>query len=205
MQNSSWKRSGGIERSSSLVRTGMRCQMSSIGPFGMRFLRNRDCSARSTATRFLSRWMLSNWDTETGQRRFICRCRASYPEVAMPEPAVGVKLRRGSLPRHAPALDDGMAVGEPHQALDVLVDHQDSLSGGAQPPEAAPDLLAHERREAFGRFVEDQEMRVGDERAADGEHLLLAAGKLVSLVVLPFPEAGKKLEHLFGGPGVAPA
>ena len=76
----------------------------------------------------------------------------------MPEPAVGVKLRRGSLPRHAPALDDGVAVGELHQALDVLVDHEDRLPGGAQAPEAVPDLLAHERREAFGRLVENQEM-----------------------------------------------
>ena len=123
----------------------------------------------------------------------------------MPEPAIGVKLRRASLPRYAPALDNGVAVGEPEQALDVFVDHQDSLSGAAQPPEAAPDLLAHERREAFGRFVEDQEVRVRDEGAADGEHLLLAAGKLISLVVAPFPEAGKEPEHLFRGPGIAPA
>ena len=45
---------GGIERSSSLVRTGMRARLLDR-PLGMRFLRNRDCSARSTATRLRSR------------------------------------------------------------------------------------------------------------------------------------------------------
>ena len=37
-----------------------------------------------------------------------------------------------ALPGDAAALDDGVPVGELHQALDVLVDHQDGLAGGAQ-------------------------------------------------------------------------
>ena len=143
--------------------------------------------------------MFSTWDTDTGQRRFICRWRASYPEVAMPEPAVGVKLRRGSLPRHAPALDDGVAVGELHQALDVLVDHQDGLSGGARSRRGSarsPRARAARGLRSLRRGSGDG---VGDERAADGEHLLLAAGKLVSHV-LGLAEAGKRTPP---GPGVA--
>ena len=41
-------------RSSSLVRGGILCQMSSALPLGMRFFRKRDWRARSTAIRFRS-------------------------------------------------------------------------------------------------------------------------------------------------------
>src|SRR3989337_3274452 len=101
-------------------------------------------------------------------------------KVAMPEATVRVKRRGASLPRHPAALDDGVAVGELHQALDVLVDHQDGLPRAAQALEAFPDLLAHQRRESFSGFIQDQEMGIRDQGAADGEHLLLAAGELVA-------------------------
>src|SRR5688572_4080738 len=186
MQNSSWKRSGGIWRSSSLVRSGILCQMSSGSPLGMRFFRNGERRARSTATRLRSRWMRSISARDFGQSILD-------PEVAMPEPAVGVKLARSALPRHAPALDDGMAVGELHQALDVLVDDEHGLSRGAQALEALPDLLAHQRRQALGRFVKDQQMRVRHEGPADGEHLLLAAGELVTHVLRARTQRREKL------------
>ncbi len=34
--------------------------------------------------------------------------------------------------------------------------------------------------DAFGRFVEDEKLRAGDESAADGELLLLAAGQIAA-------------------------
>ena len=39
-----------------------------------------------------------------------------------------------------------------------------------------------QRRQAFGRLVEDQQIGVGHQRAADGQHLLLAAGQLGAAV-----------------------
>jgi hypothetical protein len=81
-------------------------------------------------------------------------------------------------------------VGEADQALHVLVDHQDRLAARAQRPEAAPDLLAHQRRQPLGRLVEDQQARLGDQGAADREHLLLAAGELVAEVVAPSRRRG---------------
>ena len=69
-------------------------------------------------------------------------------------PAIGGERGGASLPGDAPALDDRMPVGEPHEALDVLVDHQNRLPGLAQAAEAFPDFLAHEWRQALGRLVE---------------------------------------------------
>src|SRR4051812_29912901 len=148
MQNSSWKRSGGIWRRSSFVSSGIFAHSAgsssrSRRSAGMRFFQNADCSARSTAMRFLSRWIFSISSRDFGQRKSMTAPCGLDPEVAMPEAAVGVKLGGASLPRDPPALDDGVAVGELHQPLDVLVDHQDRLARGAQALEAFPDLFAH--------------------------------------------------------------
>ena len=45
--------------------------------------------------------------------------------------------------------------------------------------QAAPDFVADQRRQAFGRLVEDEQPRIGHQRAADRQHLLLAAGQQV--------------------------
>jgi len=101
-------------------------------------------------------------------------------EVARPDPAVGIELRRGAAPRDAPALDDHMAIGELDQPVHVLVDHQDGLAGLAKLPQATPDLLADQLGEALGRFVQDEQPGVGHQRAPDREHLPLAARQLVA-------------------------
>jgi hypothetical protein len=40
---------------------------------------------------------------------------------------------------------------------------------------AGPDVLADHRGKPFGRLVEDEQARIGHQRPADGQHLLLAA------------------------------
>ena len=51
----------------------------------------------------------------------------------------------------------------------------------------SPDLLDDDRREAFGRLVEQQEPRAGAQDAADRQHLLLAAGQLGALAARAAP------------------
>jgi hypothetical protein len=72
-----------------------------------------------------------------------------------------------------------------------------------QARETGPDLLAHQRRQTLGRFVEDQQARVGDEGATDRQHLLLAAGKLVAEVSRPLPEAREQAVDPGRGPRLA--
>ena len=63
-----------------------------------------------------------------------------------------------------------------------------ALSAG----EASPDLRADQRRQALGRLVEDQEARVGHQRAPDRQHLLLAARQLVAEMCRAARRAGEK-------------
>src|SRR6266853_345022 len=94
-------------------------------------------------------------------------------------------------------------IGDLDQAFHVLVDHQDRLAGRLERGETPPDLLAHQRREPLGRLVEDEQVRIGHERPADGEHLLLAARELAAEVVHALGEAGEECQHLGERPWVA--
>jgi len=67
MQNSSWKRCGGIWRSSSLVSSGILYQIVSASPRGILLRRKADWRARSTATCLRSRWIFSSSARDFGQ------------------------------------------------------------------------------------------------------------------------------------------
>ena len=69
------------------------------------------------------------------------------------------------------------AVGELERAVHVLLDEQDGGSLLAQPCQELEDLVDENRCEAERGLVEQEQLRAGHERAPDGEHLLLAAGK----------------------------
>src|SRR5262249_18683678 len=87
----------------------------------------------------------------------------------------GRKLAGTATPYDFAALDQIMTIGDADQRRDVLVDHQDRLAGILEAREAVPDFGADERCESLGRFVQDQEPRVGHQRATDRQHLLFAA------------------------------
>ena len=56
-------------------------------------------------------------------------------------------------------------------------------------------LLDQQRREAERRLVEDEQLRLGHQAAADREHLLLAAGQRAGALALPFGEPREDREH----------
>src|SRR4051812_13612433 len=110
------------------------------------------------------------------------RTAALYPEIALLH--LGARLERCGVaaPDHLALLEHEVAVGELGQRLDLLVDDDDRQASAFQRVQPGPDLLAYDRREALGRLVEDEEARIGHERAADRQHLLLAAGELRAAV-----------------------
>lgn len=115
---------------------------------------------------------------------------ASHPQVIAPDAAVGIQGRGIAAPHHLPALQYHMAVGQAHQFVNVFVDHQNRLPFGLERCQATPDFLANHWRQAFGGFIQNEQARVGRQRAADGQHLLLAARELVAQVVGPLLQPG---------------
>src|SRR3954465_7875984 len=103
-------------------------------------------------------------------------------DVALDGTALALKLTAVARKHDASPLHYREAVGEARERVEVAVDDQRGLAALLQHAERAPDLLAHERREALRRLVQHQYRGLREERATDGEHLLLAAGDLVAVV-----------------------
>src|SRR2546421_11316877 len=89
---------------------------------------------------------------------------------------------------------DVIAVRNRRGEAEILLDEQNGKTLFLQRPDGAADLLDDDRRQAFGRLVEQQEPRSGAQDAADREHLLLAAGKLGALAAQPLLDVGKQRE-----------
>src|SRR6266404_872525 len=113
--------------------------------------------------------------------------RSGDADVALEQPLVGGELARGAGVRDAAALEDKRLRGERKRDLGVLLDEDHGHAG--EVGERLRKLLDDERREALERLIEEQEPGVGQERARDGEHLLLAPGKLIAPVRAPLGEA----------------
>src|SRR5258708_25666570 len=128
----------------------------------------------------------------------------SDAEIAVLQLGVRCEIGRAAAPDHASFFQHVMTVGYLAQRSDVLVDDKDGKSFRFQLRDRAVDLGADERREAFGGLVEDQEARVGHQRAADGEHLLLAAGELVAVVAMAGLELREERIYALERPRAAP-
>ena len=65
---------------------------------------------------------------------------------------------------------------------------------GLEPPDRRADLLDDDRGQPLGRLVQQQQAGAGAQDAADGQHLLLAAGELGALAPPPLPQVREQLE-----------
>ena len=75
----------------------------------------------------------------------------------------------------AAGLEQVGAIDHAQHLLHVLLDDQHGEAAGADALDQLEHLLDDDRREAGGRLVEQQQLRLGHQRAADRAHLLLAA------------------------------
>src|SRR5499426_1271201 len=107
---------------------------------------------------------------------------------------------RVSAPAHASALEHVMAVGKSSENLEILVHDQDRLAAALELTQDFPDLAADDGGKAFGCLVQDQQLRVGHQRACDRQHLLLPTRELAAHLRSALADPGKKLEDRVGGP-----
>jgi hypothetical protein len=126
----------------------------------------------------------------------------SDAEQALLELAIGGKPRR---------IDDAVDAAVDHDRdiardcgsdADILLDHEHGhVAVLAEPQQHLLDLCHDDGREPLGRLVHDQQMRIGEQRARDREHLLLAAGELAAAMVLALGETREGVVDALDGPG----
>ena len=107
----------------------------------------------------------------TALRRFVARAR---------QPRNTPRIFRVSSPRlqRDAAFLQAIDVARGLQRLhDVLLDDDERQALGDDRRNARVDVADHDRREAEADLVAQQQPRVRHQRAADGDHLLLAAGQ----------------------------
>ena len=95
-------------------------------------------------------------------RSGISRTISLYPKIFLREFRLRLQLAAAAFKDH-PALDqDDSAIADRRDCRVVLVDDDGGDAGGANFPEDAPDILGDQRREAFRRFVEDEQFQIGE-------------------------------------------
>ena len=96
----------------------------------------------------------------------------------------------------APVDHDGHPVSNRGGHADVLLYQQNRhLAFLAQGVEQFLHLFDDDRCQTFGWLVHDEQSRVAQQRARNGQHLLLASRKLRAAVVAPLGQARKYLVH----------
>src|SRR5438270_1156419 len=95
---------------------------------------------------------------------------------------------------HLPPIEHDRLARKRERKPRVLLDDNDrKFSRAHQLADDSQKLLDDDRRQPFHRLVEEQELGVGHERTCDGQHLLLAAGKLIAEILLALLELRKIL------------
>ena len=123
-------------------------------------------------------------------------------EVGGFELRVGAEFRARALADDMAGFQDVAVGGDFQGEIGVLLDEQDGDALGAVD---LHDLFKNRGDEARGDaergFVEHQEFRAAHERAADGEHLLFAAGERAGGLLEALFQAGEEREDVFASLG----
>ena len=91
--------------------------------------------------------------------------------------------------------------GQRQRDVGVLLDQDEGVGAFAGHAADGPaEFLDDDRREAFERLVEQQQRRIGHQRARDRQHLLLAAGELIAEIAPSLGKAGKQIVDRLAGP-----
>src|SRR5258706_9180752 len=160
------------------------------GPSCSRIASTLRSPRRSNPSASRARHVASGSAQSRGMGRSYCEHRAHVVAVH-----VGSRAARDDLA----ALHHEVLVGERLREIVVLLDQQDRhLAGGGERADGALDVLDDGRLDAFGGLVEDEELWSHGERAADGELLLLPAGKVTPAPSQHLPEHREHLEDARG-------
>src|SRR5690606_35856034 len=137
----------------------------------------------------------------------LIHCMSVFP---VPDTEIGALdlLRaqlRGPPRQHRTALQQAVhPVGHPHRLRHVLLDDERGGPGGHDVPQRPVDAAHDHRCQAQRQLVDEQQVRVGQQRPADGDRLLLAAGQLGRVLPPPVRHPREQLVHGLQRPGAGP-
>jgi hypothetical protein len=100
---------------------------------------------------------------------------------------------------HAAAHHDRLVAGV-EDRLQALIDDDRGQAAPAQPLQQVDHLVDDLRGEALGRFVEQQQPGLAQQRAGDREHLRLATGEATAGRPGAFGQSRKHLQHVVQRP-----
>src|SRR5690625_3205030 len=129
----------------------------------------------------------------------------SDPEPARLRIGIGADFLGAALPDKFAAPDDADMIGKRGRKAEILLDQQDREAERAKLGQGGMNLADDDGRKPLGRLVQDKKTRVHQKRPRNGQHLLLAAGKLVAAIAQPLAKAGEESKHALQCPGPAKA
>src|ERR1035441_1923258 len=132
-----------------------------------------------------------------------CRGPRSDAEVRLAHRGGALKFAGGALPDHLPVGQDVDEVRRIGGEAVVLLDQEDRQAAAAQVGHDLADPLDDHRRQALRRLVHQEQAGVGQQGAADREHLLLASGELATPVAPAILEVGEQVVEPFERPRAA--
>src|SRR6266545_738121 len=106
------------------------------------------------------------------------------------------QLRRWPLEHDRPLLHDVAAIADAEGHARVLLDEEDGDAAAHELADHVPDVADERGGEPLGGLVHQDEPRARHHHASDGEHLLLAAGQRLGVLVDTLGEPREMLEDL---------
>src|SRR5262249_44487531 len=128
---------------------------------------------------------------------------SKHTEMLRHNGVVELDLIGGAAKYDATGVDDDDVVGEVEGELDVLLDQHDRLAFGLELRDGAADLGHQLRRASLGGFGHPRLAGIAKERAANRQHLLLAAGGRPGELGLALGQAREELEAAIDRPAGA--
>ena len=104
---------------------------------------------------------------------------------------------------HGATLQDVAIAADLGSELNVLLGNQDGNTLGQQVLYHDGQLVHDDGGQTFGDLVQQHHLGVLHQAAGNRQHLLLTAGKLITLGVLAFLQAGEEFVHRFQVPLIA--
>ena len=116
-----------------------------------------------------------------------------------------VQLRSAAAPTHLSLAQDIHFVGERYGERVILLDQQHRDAGRFQLRELRGNLFDYDRCQAFRRLIENQQLRVHQQRTRDRQHLLLTAAQHRATGTAALVKLREQLEHALQRPRAVPA